>query len=410
MLQELFSFKGFTTKTTNTHLEHLEDSIILKGDKGGKEAISFLQSLKKMFSGGSSSRLNVTVKWDGAPAIICGINPENNRFFVGTKSVFNVNPKLNYTPADIRKNHGGGLADKLLIALRELPKLGIKGVIQGDFLFSKSDLKQETINGERFVTFTPNTITYAVQASSNIGKRILKARMGIVFHTLYQGKTIKDMKASFGRISGLPRSSSVFVTDAVYKDASGSATFTSAESKQYDAILRMAEGSLSKAGTFLKDLITTDPLSVGFRLKTYFNFYIKSAPADFGRVKQHVDMFREYFNNIIQDEIDKKKTQSGKSRYIQAQKNGLQYIDRNKQNLYFAIATYISLQRAKDFLLRKVNQAQSIGHFIRTENGFRVTNPEGYVAVDKVKGAVKLVDRLEFSKANFTIAKDWVKG
>src|SRR5210317_21195 len=109
----MFSFKGFLTKDRNVHLEHLEDSIINDGSKGGQNAINFLKSLRDMLSGKSGVKVNTTVKWDGAPAIICGINPENGKFFVGTKAVFNVNPKVNYTVADIRRNHGGVVAQKL---------------------------------------------------------------------------------------------------------------------------------------------------------------------------------------------------------------------------------------------------------------------------------------------------------
>ena len=87
----------------NTHLEHLEDDIINNGYAGGQNAIAFLEALNGMLSGNSSSRVNVSVKWDGAPAIVCGPSPENGKFFVGTKSVFNKNPKVNYNIADIRK-------------------------------------------------------------------------------------------------------------------------------------------------------------------------------------------------------------------------------------------------------------------------------------------------------------------
>ena len=200
----MFSFKGFTTQDRNTHLEHLEDDIINRGTKGGQNALNFLRSVRDMLAGSSNKKVNMTVKWDGAPAIICGINPENGKFFVGTKSVFNKNPKVNYTSSDISKNHSGELATKLSIALKELKRLGIKSVLQGDFLFSQSDLKTANIDGESMVTFTPNTITYAVQANSSIGKKISRARMGIVFHTKYTGKTLDTMTAGFGTVVGAP--------------------------------------------------------------------------------------------------------------------------------------------------------------------------------------------------------------
>src|SRR5210317_126889 len=189
----MFSFKGFFTKEKNTHLEHLEDDIINRGSAGGVNAINFLQSVRNMLASKSGKKVNMSVKWDGAPAIICGVNPENGQFFVGTKAVFNVNPKINYTTSDIRRNHSGELANKLSIALRELKKLNISGILQGDFLFSKSDLKTAKIDGENMITFTPNTITYAVPKNSTIVKRIARAKMGIVFHTSYSGKTLSSM-------------------------------------------------------------------------------------------------------------------------------------------------------------------------------------------------------------------------
>ena len=406
----MFSFKGFFTKEKNTHLEHVEDDIINRGSKGGENAINFLKSIRNMLAGSSGKKVNMSVKWDGAPAIICGINPENDQFFVGTKAVFNVNPKINYTSSDISRNHSGELANKLNIALRELKKLNISGILQGDFLFSKSDLKTASIDGENMITFTPNTITYAVPVDSDIGKKIKRARMGIVFHTSYSGKTMKDLKAGFGTVSGRSGISSVFLADAAYKDVSGSAKLTKAELSTFNARLRMAEGSLSKAGPMLDTMNKSDSLSVGYRLKTFFNHYIRNTQGNMAKVKTLVEMFREYYENFLKAEIDSRKTDSGKQKYRDLLKINLTFIDRNKQSLYFAIASHVTLQNAKNFLVSKLSEIQSIGHFLRTPTGYKVTAPEGFVAVDRGAGAVKLVDRLEFSRANFTAEKDWVKG
>jgi hypothetical protein len=406
----MFSFKGFVTKGTNTHLEHLEDSIIDRGSKGGKDAVNFLKSINKMLTGHTGGRLNVTVKWDGAPAVICGINPENGKFFVGTKSVFNVTPKVNYSTGDIMKNHDGVLAQKLIVCLRELSKLGITGILQGDLLFTPGDVKTVNIDEQDYLTFTPNTITYAVPVNSDLGRRISKARIGIVFHTVYHGSNLKNLKGGFGSIKGFPKLASVFVTDATYKDASGSATFSKTEQVQFDSILSMAEGSLQKAQPVLNDFNTSDPLAVGYKLKSFFNFYIRNSQGDMARVKELVESFRSYYSNMLQQEVDAVSKEETKNKYRTIRDNGLNFIDKNKNGIYYTIASWISLQRAKNFLIRKLNQIQSIGHFMRTPDGYRVTNPEGYVAVDRVRGAVKLVDRLEFSRANFNVARDWVKG
>ena len=403
----MFSFKGFTTTERNTHLEHLEDDIINRGTQGGQNAINFLKSIRDMLAGSSNKKVNMTVKWDGAPAIICGTNPENGKFFVGTKSVFNKNPKINYTNADIRKNHSGDLATKLSIALRELSRLGIKGVLQGDFLFAQSDLKKIDMDGDAMISFTPNTITYAVPVKSNIGRQISRAKMGIVFHTKYTGKTLDSMTAGFGTVRG--RATNVFLASAGYRDVSGSAKLTRSELAQFNAKLRMAEGSLSKAAPLLDEMSksSADGLGVGFRLKTFFNHYIRNTQGHMAKVRQLVDMFREYYVNIVQAEIDARKTAAGKQKYKDILKTNLKFIDRNRNALVMAIASHVTLQNAKNFLINKMSEIQSVGHFLRTSTGYRVTSPEGYVAVDKIAGAVKLVDRLEFSRANFTMPKGW---
>ena len=407
----MFSFKGFITTEKNTHLEHLEDDIINRGSDGGRNAVNFLKSVRNMLAGSASGRVNMSVKWDGAPAIIAGKNPENGKFFVGTKSVFNKTPKINYTPGDITRNHSGPVAAKLLICLRELKRLGISGIYQGDLLFTKGDTKLANIDGERMITFTPNTITYAVPVNSSLGRKISRARLGIVFHTYYTGKDMSSLTAGFGTISGKSGSTAVYLASAGYTDTSGSSTFTSGELSRFDGLIRMAEGSLIKAAPLLDVMKSNDSLSVGFRLKSFFNHYIKTSKGNsMAKVKVLQDMFREYYDQILTAEISDRKTARGKEKYIQAKKDGLRFIDRNRNALYFAIASHVSLGNAKNFLIQKLSQIQSIGHFIRTPNGYRVTNPEGFVAVDKKAGAVKLVDRLEFSRANFTIAKDWVKG
>jgi len=403
----MFSFKGFFTKDKNTHLEHLEDDIINRGSKGGVNAINFLKSVRDMLAGHSGTKINTTVKWDGAPAIICGVNPENGKFFVGTKSVFNVNPKINYTTADIRRNHSGAVAQKLLVCLSHLSTLNIKQILQGDLLFT-NDTKSVSIDGEKMISFTPNTITYAVQSSSGIGKKIARAKMGIVFHTMYTGKTIKTLNANFGNVRG-SGNSRVWVASAAYRDDSGSIMFTKSELSKFDAQIRMAEGSLYKGEKILDEMQSraNDPLSVGFRLKSFFNYYIKSNKGGMGKVKVLQDMFRDYYENILKMEIDARKTDKAKQKYRDILATGLKFINQNKSSLYFAIASHVTLANAKTTLIQKMNQIQQIGHYIKTGTGYRVTAPEGFVAVDRVAGAVKLVDRLEFSRANFTLPKGW---
>ena len=405
--------KQFLTEDKNTHLEHLEDEIINNGSNGAKTSINFLKSIKKMLQGGKGGS-NVSVKWDGAPAIFCGTNPENGKFFVATKSLFNATPKINYTNADINRNHGGALAEKLTVALKYFPKLGIKGILQGDLLFTSGDKSRAKVDGKDSIVFTPNTITYAVPVvktgvlGSSLYKRVDQAKIGIIFHTSYSGKTIKGLSASFGAsVAGLKKSKDVFFDDAMYKQTNPG--FTRAEAIAFDNIIRMSEGSAYKAGKFI-DKIKNDKntLSLGVQLKTFFNTYIREG-TPITNTKLLVNNFEVYFKQKIQKEIDSKKQEKTKQKYEEIREVGMRIIKADREGLYFAVATYITLQSAKAVLMKKLNNIQSIGSFLRTKNGFKVTNPEGYVAI-KQGGAVKLVDRLEFSRANFNMAKNWVKG
>ena len=407
----MYSFKQYLNEGKNTHLEHLEDEIINNGYQGGINAVEFLKSIRNMLVGSSRRKLNVSVKWDGAPAVFCGINPENGKFFVGSKSIFNVTPKINYTQADIRKNHDGGLATKLSVCLKELPKLGIRGVVQGDLLFTPGDIKSVSIRGEDALAFTPNTITYAVPENTDLAKKIKRAKLGIIFHTTYNGRKMANLKASFGvNVNRFTKTPAVFFDDASYKDSSGVATFTTTENEQYDSMLRMAMGSLDK-GKRILDLLKrqNNMLSVGMRLKIYFNTMIRQGQT-IANVKNIQKDFRKYYTKVLDDEMSSKKTANAKQRYTDIKNVGLRFIDSNENEIYFAIASYVTLQRVKNFLVNKMNQIKSIGTFLQKGNGFVVTNPEGYVAVDRIGNAVKLVDRLEFSTANFTLAKNWIKG
>ena len=404
----MFSFKQFLTEEKNTHLEHLEDDIINYGAVGGRNAVNFLKSIRDMLVGNSSGKVNVSVKWDGAPAIICGTNPENGKFFVGTKSVFNVTPKVNYTNSDIRKNHEGNLAAKLIVALKELRKLNIRGVVQGDLLFTPGEIKKATIRGVPHIAFTPNTITYAVPSDSDLAGKILRAKIGIIFHTTYTGGTLQTMKANYGvNVSQLGNVPSVFYSDASYRDVSGNVLFTKAESDQFDGILRMAEGSLLKSTRLLNLFATqTSDLSLAFRLKTFFNTYVREGET-LANTKAIVANFKKYYANVIDDIIDSKKMRATKEKYAQIRDKGLSDLEKYDVDIYFAVATYLSLITAKNILVSKLNKVGQIGTFFQTDDGYQVTSPEGYVAVDRIGNAVKLVDRLTFSRRNFTAAKSW---
>ena len=404
----MLDFYQYLTEDKNTHLEHLEDDILNNGVRGGNNAINFLYSLKDMLQGRSRGKFNVTVKWDGAPAIFAGTNPDNGKFFVGTKSIFNKTPKINYTDADIDANHGGGLAEKLKASLRYFKGLGIPGIWQGDLLYTSDDLKTANVGGDDCVIFTPNTITYAVAVNSVVGKTIQRSKIGVVWHTSYSGKTMESLSAKFGvNAQTLKRSRNVWSTDATFKDTSGNVTFTAAEAKKFQGVLNMAAGSIKKAGNYLNQMqkIThaEAPANV---LKIFLNSYIRG-----GEKIQNTRKVTEFFEKYYVARLDKKiksvRSAAGKKKWEQVKKDGVLEYNKYKRDLYFVIASYISLQTAKTMVLQKLNRAENIGTFIKTSNGYRVTAPEGFVAIDRIGRALKLVDRLEFSRANFTANTNW---
>lgn len=390
----------------NTHLEHLEDDILNNGTQGGRDAIAFLRSLGKMLTIGDSG-MRITTKWDGAPAVICGTDPENGKFFVGTKSVFNkTTPKICYSESDVDSLYpSGGLNEKLKTAYRYLSQLGIRGVVQGDLLFT-NDKRIGVIGGQQVWHFTPNTITYAVPKNSEIGKRVENAKMGIVFHTTYRGSSLSTMAATFGaRVNG---SNDVFVASAEFSNASGAANFTMMEKNQYNSLVNRAEGSLKQASVFLNILNTKDKFSYHALFKQFFNSYIRSG-AKFGTVNDTVSSFAAYFSQLIDKEIASKKTKTAQDKYKKIKDDGLKFIKVNKNSIYFTVASYFNLIKAKDFVIKKLSSVNTFGTFLKTEDGYRVTAPEGFVAI-KSGRALKLVDRLEFSRANFTASKNWDKG
>ena len=399
----------------NLHLEHIEDEIINHGVPGGRGAINFLRSLRDMLAGASRSSVNMTVKWDGAPAIFAGIDPEDGKFFVAKKSVFNVNPKLYKTNAEIDADLSGALNSKFKIALAEFSKLGIKGVLQGDLMFT-DDVETTTIDGTKYYTFQPNTIVYAVPVDSDFGKVIKGAKIGVVWHTTYSGKTLPDMSASFGAdIKGLKKPSSVWMDDATYKDTSGRATFTAKETEQITAVLSQVGKTFQRinAPMLKKFLNLQNSMTgglVGASLKTYNNSKVR-AGEKISNPKQHARGYVKWVEMSLQKQIDKAKSIKGKEKYTNIQKEYVREVTKHVNNLTQVITFQNLLVDAKMQIVKKLNSVKGLTDtFIKTKNGFKVTNPEGYVAIDRVSGgAVKLVDRMEFSFNNFTAIKAWDK-
>ena len=412
-MMNLKNFLAEDAQGKNLHLEHIEDEILNFGIGGARGSINFLRSLRDMLAGSSRSSINMTVKWDGAPAIFAGIDPADGKFFVAKKSVFNKTPLLYKSQSDINNDTKlqPSLKKKFSIALSEFSKLGITNVIQGDLMFTSEDLESTMIDGQKHTTFQPNTIVYAVPTGTPLDAKFKKAKIGVVWHTTYTGRSLPEMKASFGaNIKGLRKIPSVWMDDATYRDESGTATFTKAETDQITRVLSgvgltFRKIDSNKLSAFLNLQNSFTGKMVGATVKTYINSKVREQQ---NLDRSHAAGYIQFVSDKFDSEIAKLKTEKSQKELETRKKETLVLLKSHQDLLANVFAFMAGIVEAKSMIVNKLNRVKSIGTFIRTSNGFKVTTPEGYVAIDRVAGnAVKLVDRMEFSFNNFTAVKAW---
>lgn len=387
-------------------MTHIEDKVLYGGVNGTRQAINALRSLRDMLAGHHKGK--VSIKWDGAPAVFAGIDPRDGKFFVAKKGIFNKNPKVYKTNAEIDDDTSGDLAVKLKLALKYLPELGIKGVIQGDFLYAKADLNKEKIEGNEYITFHPNTIVYAVPANTPESKEILSSKLGIVWHTTYVGKSFETMSASYGvNINAFKKSKNVWSQDAMLTDLT-KYTMSAAETEEVNGHLSEIGKIFNKiSGTTLRQLEQHPELPQW--IETYNNSFVRSGTV-ISNTNAHVNGLIKWIHDKFEKEADKRKTEAGKqAQYTKRDELLTFFSQKNKNNLKLMFDLQKAIILVKLKLINKLNKLSNINTFIKTKNGFRTTGPEGYVAIDTLGGgAVKIVDRMEFSYNNFS--KDVLKG
>jgi len=387
------------SKGINFHLTHLEELVLVGQRQGLDVAIRFINELTNIFEGNTDSKLFTTVKFDGAPAVLAGYNPENGKFFVSTK-----NPdKASYSVQEIIQNfgHAPGLVEKLKLAFLYLPNVIKQNYYQGDFMFSKSDIQEIEYEGEKLLVFKPNTITYAVEADSPLGQKVRNAQIGIVFHTKYTGavgkETSKTPDVSVKEFNLIPE---VFVDDAKFKDMSGMATLTNQE----EELVRTNLDKVQKAGGVI-DWLSLTPTTYA-NLNTFINTLIRQ-----GRFVDDPDKnfeeFVQWVGNSFDKEIEKLKTEKGKQKKIESKAKNTEYLQTNKMTVVNIFFVSKLLAEIKKIFIEKYNNAINSRQFLAQPDGtLKVTQPEGYVAVDHEGNMIKLVDRLEFSRANFSIPRE----
>ena len=395
----------------NTHMEHVEEEALNRGKEGAEYAINQMMLFADMLKGRTNKKLRVSVKWDGAPAIVCGVDPESKKFFVGTKGVFNASPKLGTSHEEIDRLYGeSGAVSKLHLAYDYLSKLGITGVLQGDFMFDDSSRREEEIDGEKMYTFKPQLITYAVPVDSDIGKRIGNAKFGIVFHTNYEGNTLADATANYDvNVSNLKRSNDVWFDDAFFKDVSGSVLMTKDETAQVKKDLADAMGAYKAVPNAVWEAMkSNDDFIKNFKFWINTNIRQGKLAGDPG---EFLNGFIDWYKERIEGEIAKLKNQDPEKpavkNRLQKIQNNMNFINTNRKGLSGIIIFMTEITNLKKIFITKLNNIESIAHFYKTADGYEAGSPEGYVAIDHTGGAVKIVDRLEFSRRNFTTPKDF---
>jgi hypothetical protein len=386
-------------------LPYVEDLLFSKKYAGALEAMDFIDSVREMLAKGTGQIENVSEKWDGSPAIVCGTDPEDGKFFVAiARSMGGRVPKIVKSERDIANWYGDRpeLAEKLSAALRYLPEIGIQGVIKGDLMFTRDMLVTENIDGQDYITFTPNTITYAVPVGSKLAARIARAHIGMAFHTRYEGETVPTMNPVAGNaVAGLTHTASVWFDDADYSDYTGIASLTPEENQRIESQLAAAVKTLTKIGPVRFDQVL-DNTEFSKHIKDYINRSIDSGehitnPTSF--LQGFVNFYKQRQEGDIAN-MKSGPTSAAATRRREQMAATEQFISDNMNTFLGILAVYKRLVELKMAILAKLNTIDHIGHFVRTDDGYRVTAPEGFVVIGHDFNRVKLIDRLEFSRLN----------
>lgn len=400
-----FEAPSVDPRAKNAHITHLEDLMFEHGQKGMYQSVSYLEHLRNMLSD-KAHDLHVSVKWDGSPSILCGINPDNNRFFVATKSAFNKTPKLNYTDKDIEQNHGTGVLSYILQqALRYLPELNIKTILQGDILFVNADLVDGVINGVSYVMFKPNTLIYAIPRDTNLAHIIQEAKIGIVFHTEYTGNNFANLTMSNWTDRGyLANTKDVWYRDASFID-DGYQVFTPLEQLSFDSMITRMKQFLTLINLgVINKFVTLEKLKV--LTMRFTNDMIRSKTMHKHTVKELLI----YIERRINDDIIAAKTVQSKVRRTKEKEELLGFLQHNSEQLYLIFGLWNLIVDAKYLILAKfqtkASKNNNIKTFIQDGDNFTLTNPEGFVVAMKTGNTIKLVNRLEFAYHNFNNGLD----
>jgi hypothetical protein len=369
------------------HLTHVEDRPLQNGKKGAKHAMASLTAAAQYIQQGKKSS-KLTTKYDGSPAIVYGHHPETGKFFVASKSAFNKTPKINYTSADIKKNHGHapGLVKRLKDAAQHLPKVAPKkGVYQGDMMFSQEDKKPEKGGG---VSFHPNPSGLTYIAHGTHAAEVKKAKIGVVTHLSYTGKDAGSLNASHEvDHENFNEHPDVFSVDP--RMDTSKVHFGPKDRAEFNKHIAAAQAVHDTHGD---DMYagTKAHQGIGGALETYMNHTVRT-----GETPNHQN-FSNWLENNKNKAIDKLKVEKNRNAKQAELRDELSKVGRNKKHYNNLFKMHQHLQKAKNVLINVMNQHQEFQH----EHGGEPANPEGYV-FHHGKESDKFVNRAEFSRRNF---------
>lgn len=395
------------------HLEHIEELIINEGPAGAQRALSFLSRIVGVVGGKEDKNLAVNLKIDGAPSLVCGPIPKGEQgageFFVGTKSALSPTGKR-YTKNDMERigaENSPGLAEKLTAALQYLPALGMKEIYQGDFLFTPGDLKAATIDGTNYLTFKPNTITYAVEARGKTGDEVRRAKMGIVFHTVYQGDTFTDMHATFNpNLSQLKDTPDVWWKSNRIQDFNDTMPQKPEGLAGLQAKLEQARNEYQQIDPALFTAMAQNPQLASF-IKMHLNSKVRQNEL-VGHIDQHLDQLAGFIDRRHQMDIEKFKTPAKKASVAASQQQYGQLVTRLRPELAKMFAFFNHVTDIKVGLLDSVSSFGGLSAFFKEGDKYTKTAGEGLVLADtKSHEITKIIDRLTFARQNFNAPKDW---
>ena len=354
------------------HLDHPEDLVFLKDIAGANEALNNIVATAK-------NPNNVTVKWDGYPALIFG-RGTNGKFSIMDKHMFNKAGGAGreiYSPRDFIKydaDRGVDRTDLARIITEIWPGLekassGSNGYYWGDLLFSHV----LTPNNDVY-TFkaNPNGITYTVDPTSDLGKLMTNKKAGIAVHQYLDpnAATTDDAQTLNGTIGRLKNNSNVAIIP--------SAMPTAPKLKADTTLVRKAKDDINKYGPAIQQLMTTAPQArntFNGLFTTFINQRIRT-----GDLKNLYSEFMKYFETRPMTAVMKQKL--------------LTHLRQNKEGLVGAFTVWIDLYNLKQHLVHQLNQAAESSP-VKGYLQDGTLSHEGFVA-----NGLKYVDRLGFSRQN----------